>query len=154
MKYRIDVFPEHEIALFHMCGHVTVKEAKQCFLEYVAHPEFHPNYVMLTDARGVTEIDGTYRDILFGVMGLVAPLRRFKKQALSVVLVDSDLAFGMGHILQQVLDSVSPIRMRLTEDEATALALMGRTEETFDALHATLGQTSKMSFSDLALAQN
>lgn len=137
-----------------MWGLVSVKEAKQCFLDYVAHPDFDPTYVMLTDARGVDEIDASYRDILLNVMGLIKPLRHFKDKALSVILVENDMAYGMAHMLQQVLDSVSPIRVQTVEDEVSALALIDRPEKDFTTFLAALGYSLDMSFSDTALAQN
>jgi hypothetical protein len=135
MPYDLTVLPQARLALFRFHGMVTVAEAKAAFEDYVAHPGFDPRFVMLSDARAVTEIDATFGAIFVNVLGLGGLLRRFSDEALSVVLVEEGMVFGMVRMLEQVLDALSRIKMRIAWTVEEAATLTGRPAE---ALHALL----------------
>lgn len=125
MPYDITLYPDLSLAHFRFFGKMSISDAKQAFLDYVALPGFDPAHVMLSDARNVTGIDATFLGILGNIYGLAAPLRKFDRGALSVVLVSDDVSFGMVRMLEQVLDMTSRIKIRAVWSEAEALSLAG-----------------------------
>ncbi len=134
MPYKIQIHTPREIALFRFDGAVTVKEAKQAFLDYVDLPGFNPDFVMLSDARAVTQIDAGFTQILTSLFGLSRPLSKFSSGALSVVLVGSDTVFGSARMLEQALDYVSKIKLRICDAEPAAMEMCSQKGETFEAL--------------------
>ena len=128
MGYQFWIFPQQRISLFRFEGQVSVAIARKAFESYVQHPDFDPSYPMITDARGVLEVDASFRQIVRNILGLSRPLCRFDRPVPSVVLVGNDTVFGMVRMLEQVLDSVSRIELRAVWSEAEALSLARRTE--------------------------
>jgi len=126
MPYDITLYPDLSLAYFRFFGQLSISGAKQAFLDYVALPGFDPAHVMLSDARDITGIEATFLGILGNIYGLAAPLRKFDRGALSVVLVSDDVSFGMVRMLEQVLDMTSRIKIRAVWSEAEALSLAGR----------------------------
>ncbi len=134
MPYKIQVHTPRQIALFRFDGAVTVKEAKQAFLDYVEMPDFNPDFVMLSDARTVTQIDAAFTQILSNLFGLSRPLSKFSSGALSVVMVSDDTVFGSARMLEQALDYISKIKLRICVTEASAMQMCGQSGQSFDAL--------------------
>lgn len=134
MPYSISIRADRDLAIFTFSGKVCTSQAKQAFLDYVAMDGFDPRYVMLSDAREVTQIDAQFFEIYANIQGLSKPLKKFERGALSVVLVSDDLVFGMTRMLEQVLELFSGIKMRVTRSEANALELCGLSDISFDAL--------------------
>lgn len=134
MPYSISIDANKRLGFFTFSGQVSTSQAKQAFLDYVAMDGFDPSYVMFSDARRVTHIDAHFFDIFSNVQGLAAPLKRFERGALSVVLVSDDLVFGMTRMLEQVLELLSGIKMRVTRSETDALHLCGLSNVALDAI--------------------
>lgn len=134
MPYSISIDADKRLGFFTFSGQVSTSQAKQAFLDYVAMDGFDPSYVMFSDARRVTHIDAHFFDIFSNVQGLAAPLKRFERDALSVVLVSDDLVFGMTRMLEQVLELLSGIKMRVTRSETHALHLCGLSNVALDAI--------------------
>lgn len=134
MSYHFAIHPSQKIACFRFSDRVNISEARQAFVDYVAHPDFQPDYAMLSDARAVTGIEASFVGILTNVQGLSAQLRNFEKGAVSVVLVAGATTFGMVRMLEQVLDFTSKIKMRIATTEGEALAEVGLPDADFAAL--------------------
>lgn len=105
------------LAFFHFSGEMTAAEGKRVFIEYVNHPDFDPTATMITDARAVTGVSATFTEILSNVRGMPALLRLFEKGALSVILVSSEVPFGMARMLQAVLEMFSEIKLEVVLGE-------------------------------------
>lgn len=136
MPYSISIHAERNLAVFTFSGEVSTSQAKQAFLDYVAMDGFDPRYVMLSDARDVTQIDAQFFEIYANIQGLSKPLKKFERGALSVVLVADELVFGMTRMLEQVLELLSGIKMRVTRCETDALHLCGLNDTSFEVLTA------------------
>ena len=139
MPYSISIDADKRLAVFTFSGQVSTSQAKQAFLDYVAMDGFDPSYVMFSDARRVTHIDAHFFDIFSNVQGLSAPLKRFERGALSVVLVSDQMVFGMSRMLEQILGLFSGIKMRVTDCEAHALELCGQAALPLEALDTAKG---------------
>ncbi|MCT4556889.1 MAG: hypothetical protein N4A61_02405 [Pelagimonas sp.] len=116
MPYTIFVDPEQRASFFRFYGKMTAEDGRAAFLEYLDNPLFDPTYVMMTDARQVTGISGSYVDIMYKVMGLSRQVRRFPAGAPSYILTSQDYQTGMARLLQTVLDLCSPIKVILISD--------------------------------------
>jgi hypothetical protein len=125
---------ELNLVCFRFHDTVSIADARKAFEDYVTHPGFDPAYVMLTDARRVTNIEANFSGILAEVQALARYLRRFEKGALSVVLVSGNTTFGMVRMLEQILDFTSRIKMRVAWTEQEVFDLAGVTGLEFSAL--------------------
>lgn len=136
MTCRFSIHVDQGIACFKFTDRIAIGDARQVFVEYVAHANFDPGFAMLTDARGVTGIDASFVGILTNVQGLSVPLRQFERRAVSVILVAGGTTFGMVRMLEQVLDFASKITVRIARTEASALTAAGRPDADFARLFA------------------
>lgn len=125
MRYTISINEARRVAIFEFSGEMSAKDGKQVFLEYISRPDFDPSFTMITDARQVTAIPSGFLEILSLVRGLRPMLKQFDRGALSIVLVNNDVSYGMARVLEQVLDMFSRIRLRVVETEAEAMDLAG-----------------------------
>lgn len=124
MAYSFKVFPEKRVAFFRFWDDVSTASAKEAFVEYTKDENFDPTYLMVTDARGVTEIHATFQSVLFGVEGLRDLLAKFKRGTISAILVRDNTQLGYARMLEQVLALLSPITVRIAfrEDELRTVA--------------------------------
>lgn len=117
MAYRIKVFPEKRVAFFKFWDDVATVSAKEAFVRYTKDENFDPTYLMVTDAREVTNIHATFQDVLFGVEGLRDLLAKFEPGTVSAILVSDSTQLGYARMLEQVLAFLSPITVRVVFDE-------------------------------------
>lgn len=134
MKSTLKIFSKKGVSLFIFSGEMTIVDGRQAFVEYVNHEEFDPAYVMITDARGVTSIEATFKGVLSAVFGLAGLIEKFRSGAKSVILVQDPSQFGYARMLEQILDYSSPIRVQIALSEEEALSLAGRPEVSFAEL--------------------
>jgi hypothetical protein len=120
------IFPEERIAFFKFWDDVSTASAKEAFVRYTRDENFDPAFLMVTDARDVTRIDASFQGILFGVEGLRDLLGKFERGTISAILVSDSTQFGYVRMLQQVLDFLSPIKMRIAYDEEELRAIAMR----------------------------
>lgn len=124
MAYRFKVFPEKRIAFFKFWDDVSTVSAKEAFVQYTKDENFDPSFLMVTDAREVTNIHATFQSVLFGVEGLRQLLAKFERGTISAILVSDSTQFGYARMLEQVLAFMSPIVVRIAfhEDELRTVA--------------------------------
>jgi hypothetical protein len=134
MKSSLRILSKKGVSLFHFSGEMTIADGRQAFVEYVNHEEFDPAYVMITDARGVTSIEATFKGVLSAVFGLAGLIKKFRSGAKSVILVQDPSQFGYARMLEQILDYSSPIRVQIALCEEEALSLADRPEVSFAEL--------------------
>jgi hypothetical protein len=134
VPHQLKILPEKGLAVFTFSGLLTVGEARESFVEYTDHELFCPTYTMLSDARGVTDIEASFLEVFTKLMSLGSRLRKFNSQVLSVVLVGTEVQFGYARMLDQLLDATSVIRLFVVTEEAEALRLAGLTEVSFAQL--------------------
>lgn len=117
LAYKFKVFPEKRLAFFKFWDDVSIRSAKEAFLGYTKDENFDPSYLMVTDAREVTSIDASFQGILFGVEGLRNQLANFERGTISAIVVRDGTQLGYARMLGQVLDFLSPIKVRIAFDE-------------------------------------
>lgn len=137
MAYRFSVVPQKSVTYFKFWDDVTVASAKEAFVQYTRDPNFNPKYLMVTDARDVTEIHATFQGVLFGVEGLRDLLAQFDRGTISAILVSDSTQFGYVRMLEQVLDFLSPIKVRVAYNERELFQLAGRPDLTLADLADT-----------------
>ncbi len=130
----LTVLPEKSIAHFRFFGEMGVQDGIDAFVEYIQHPDFSPKLTMLTDARGVTVDKSSFKEIFFATVGLAQHLRKFDAGAKSVIIVDSDTVYGVGRLLEQILEFTSKIKVHMVLSEGEALRHLGLPEDSLKDL--------------------
>jgi hypothetical protein len=128
LAYKFKILPEKRVAFFKFWDDVSTVAAKEAFVRYTKDEDFDPAYLMVTDAREVTSIHATFQGILFGVEGLRDLLAKFERGTISAILVSDSTQFGYARMLEQVLDFLSPITVRIAFDEDELRTLAKRPE--------------------------
>lgn len=124
MPFAHRIHPALSLAAFRFWDSVSVAQATRAFIDYSDDPLFDPRHVMISDARGVTVVEGDLHLILHSVANLVPRFRRFPAGIRSVVLVPDEMALSHARMLQKALSWTSPISLVTTffVDEAMVLA--------------------------------
>ncbi len=134
VQRHLAILPERSIAYFRFSGSMDVQDGVDAFVEYLQHKDFSPRLTMLTDARGVTVEKSAFKEMFFATVSLSQHLRVFDKGAMSVIIVDSDTVYGVGRLLEQILDFTSRIKVHIVLSEVEALRYLGLPETSLEDL--------------------
>lgn len=118
--YRLTFHPENQTFVLRFEGQIDAASGKDAFLRTVSHPSFSAASGMFWDLRGVSEAKVEFADLFAAVQSVVPKLARLTPETRAVILVENDTLFGLARMLEQVVDAMSPLRIRVaqTEDEA------------------------------------
>lgn len=134
--HSIHPLPDTGLILVQFAGRMTVADGRAAFLELMARPGFDPEVPILVDMLGVTDLVADFMSILLAVQGVRAQLGRFRPQSRVVALVGGETHYGMARIVEQVVETVSDLRIRVTLTVTEAAAHLGMTETEVSALLA------------------
>jgi hypothetical protein len=123
--YDLSFHPDHNLFLLRFSGRMTIAEGKAAFLDIMRHDGFHPDVRMLTDTRAVTEAVVDFAGIFAAVHSVLGLMSRFGPGARSVILVGNDTHFGMARMLEQVVDALARLQMRVVSSVAEGAAQVG-----------------------------
>ncbi|MFZ1468997.1 MAG: hypothetical protein WAT09_08445 [Paracoccaceae bacterium] len=119
-----------------MSGRITVSDGRQAFLDLVAHPAFDPAIPFFVDIRAVTEVAADFKGVFSAVQAVRAEMGRFNAGSQFVVVTGEGTSFGMVRMVQQVVEVVARLRMRVVASVDEAAVLLGVSAADLD----TLGQ--------------
>ncbi len=111
--YRLSFHPETETFILRFEGRFDVPTGKAAFLAIVRHPSFTPASGIFWDVRAVTEAIVEFGPLFAAVQSVLAALLRFNAESRAVILVEDDTHFGMARMLEQIVDAVSPLHVRV-----------------------------------------
>ncbi|GAA4225094.1 hypothetical protein GGQ68_001780 [Sagittula marina] len=131
--------PDQKLAFFRFFNQITVQDCVETFRAYVAHPDFRPDDLMLSDTRQLEGIDATCLGIIVAVERLLPCFRAFPDTARSIIYAKNDLIFGMARMMQQVIEPVSTFEFQIHRTEADALAAANMPQTSLDDLARELG---------------
>jgi hypothetical protein len=132
--YDLSFHPDHNLFLLRFSGRMTIAEGKAAFLDIMRHDGFHPDVRMLTDTRAVTEAVVDFAGIFAAVHSVLGLMSRFGPGARSVILVGNDTHFGMARMLEQVVDALARLQMRVVSSVAEGAAQVGLSEATLEQI--------------------
>ena len=125
MPTSFSIYPSLRLSLFRMDGRITAADGKRCFISYTDHPEFDAGYAMLTDAREVTEVEASFQEILFGASSMLERIKRIAPGTPAIILVQRESVFAMARVLEQVLNFLCRIQMRVVTSPSEVHAGLG-----------------------------
>lgn len=137
--HSIAIRADHGIAYFRFRARLSPDLGRQAFADYVEMPDFKPTHRLFWDLRDVTEIDADFTRIFASVQSLSGAFRRFETEAPGVVLVKDAMQYGLARMMEQVVDALSLIRIRVTDRADEAAALLGLRPDELEALRQELG---------------
>jgi hypothetical protein len=123
--YVMTIRADCRLVHFRMRDSLTVAQFRRAFLDFVESPDFHPHYLILTDAREVTELHADFKGIFNAVQGLAQVFAKFESAVPCIIIVKGDLHFGMARMLQQILEVFSNIRVHPVKEIAEASMISG-----------------------------
>ena len=132
--YDLSFHPDHNLFLLRFSGRLTISEGKAAFLDIMRHDGFHPDVRMFTDTRAVTEAVVDFAGIFAAVQSVLGLMNRLGPEALSVILVGNDTHFGMARMLEQVVDALARLQMRVVSSVAEGAAQVGLSEATLEQI--------------------
>ncbi|MEZ5798868.1 MAG: hypothetical protein R3D63_16170 [Paracoccaceae bacterium] len=125
----IRVDHDRGLALFRFSGRMTVPQFRDTFVGYVTGPGFSRDHLMLSDLRAVDELVADFSSMFQAVQGLGRVLRQFDGKAHAVLMVESEVNFGIARMLQQVVGVFSAVRIDVARGPAEAGEYCGRSGE-------------------------
>lgn len=139
MPIDLTIHPAHSLSYFRFSGNVAVQDCAGVFRRYLAHPQFDPDHVMLSNAEQLLGIDATFLGIMVAVERLVPSFIRFPRPSRSVILAPGDVPFGMARMMQQVTEPISRFKFDICRTEEEALIAAGLSETSIQELEHNLG---------------
>jgi 2-hydroxy-3-keto-5-methylthiopentenyl-1-phosphate phosphatase len=121
----VSVHPDLKLGILLLKGHVTVPEVKQGYLDLIRHPQLSPDMKMFADARGVTEVTADFLSMLSATYSVKRDLDRLSRESRCVMLVASEMNFGIARMFQQVVGSVSWVNIHIVSELAVAETRLG-----------------------------
>ena len=118
--YRLTFHPDIETFVLRFEGRFDVPIGKQAFLDIVRHPSFTPASRIFWDVRAVDDAIVEFGPLFGAVQSVIAALLQFTAESRAVILVEDDTHFGMARMLEQIVDAVSPLRVRVARTLAEA----------------------------------
>ena len=125
-----------------MKGTVAVNEGRQAFLSILDHPGFEPMIPILVDIREIEEIVADFKGVFMAVQVLKSRMASLNRKSLFLVLAGDGASFGMARMLQQVVEVITELRMKVVATPAEACARLGCSETVLEGLVA--GSCKKM----------
>ena len=132
--YKLTLNSECRLFALIMHGIIPVEEGRRAFLEIVAHPGFDPEIPIYVDIRAVTEVDADFPRVFMAVQAVKAEMRHFGDMSCMVILAGDGSAYGMARMLQQVVEAVARLRMRVVASMGEASALLGLSAEILETV--------------------
>ena len=121
MNVEMAINPRLRLAHFRLTGVLHTHESEDALRLYTRTPGFDPAFTLLTDARGLDGVESSFAEILGAAWRLRPVLRLFDRPVTSVILVGSDVGFGMARVMQQVIEPVSRFDFVITRDPVEAM---------------------------------
>lgn len=138
MRVDMAILPPRRLSYFRMTGILFTRDSEQAFLDYVNHPLFDPRYTFLTNSAPLTGVEATFLEIVAAVFRLRKVFDLFDTPVLSVLYCETDVAYGMARVLQQVAEPTTQFEFFVTCDPAEALAKAGQPETGLAQIEALL----------------
>ena len=110
------VFCDRNLGLLQLRRNVTVSEVKNGYLEILQNPALQHDTRILTDAREVTDIAVDFPGMLMAVLSVKHELGRLSSSSRAILMVHGETHFGIARMFEQVVDSVTRLRMRVVQD--------------------------------------
>ncbi|MBS0124412.1 hypothetical protein [Thetidibacter halocola] len=132
---------DRRLVHFRLCGVLHTIESERALIRYTQDPAFDPTYTFLTDARGLTEINSGFLEIIGAAHRLRHVLALFDRPVNSVLICPSDLSFGMARIMQQVIEPLTHFTFHIARTETQALKAAGIHDTTLADLEHEAGFT-------------
>ena len=118
----VDVFvqeePNHLTARFD--GHVSVADFRRAMRKIHLQAKHGATVRILLDLRGAWEIEGRFADFLGLAMEEENTIEKCGRACRKVMLVETDLQFGMARMAEQVTDGVAALQTLVTRDPTEA----------------------------------
>ncbi|RPE71073.1 hypothetical protein EDD53_0186 [Pacificibacter maritimus] len=135
MLRRVDIYHDLKISILTLSGNMTASAGADLISSYTYRPDFSASYPTLVDARELTDFDSRYLEVYRSFLSINKSFDRFDEDSKVMILVSCEAIYGMMRMADQVVDSMSNFHHDVTLDEAHALAWLGRTEPTVEAIH-------------------
>ncbi|MGB4828672.1 MAG: hypothetical protein WBP18_15640 [Paracoccaceae bacterium] len=132
--YCLTLSSDPRIFILQFRDRMTVSEARQGFVDIVAHPEFDPAIPIFAVLRGVTELVADFPGIFGAVQAVRKQIKRFGPGSKCVILAGNEVHYGVARMLEQIVDAMSQLRIRVVARADEAAKALGLTVEALEAL--------------------
>jgi hypothetical protein len=151
MPVLLSVHHDRRLAYFRLCGIMRTIENARSMQYYLKGPDFDPGYVLLGDSSQLEDVETSFAATLAQVMLLEPMLRKMSRDTQIVMYARTEGLFGLARMLQQTVNTVTPVQYLLHRDEAAALAAARQPERSFADLRHALGLDRPTTIPDVAV---
>lgn len=134
MPIRYQILPHLHLTYIRYQGVIDADQIVTSARGYVADPDFRPGRKELADLSQVAEFDMSYRTLSAMVYRLGRLHVEHGPPHMKVVLAVSDLAYGIGRMVEHIMDAGNGPAVHLARSEAEALQLLRFPETSLAAL--------------------
>lgn len=140
MPIRYWILEEENLTYARWSGTISVDEIRENFQRYLADPLYRQGRPELVDLLAVTSIDVGIGTMLPLLNMVNAPEFKAASKTRTIVLTRRKAIFGIARMYQLLASNQDGIQVQVFDKEADALAALGRSETTIEALSDRLRQ--------------
>lgn len=119
--------------MFAFQGHYTAQECLETIGTYLQDPQYDPNFELVLDLIEAESTDSTFVEMETLVRQIAAKVPDSDRN-ICVVIAATDLLYGAARMYQQLMEDKVSYPIKIVRNRADALALLGLTGASFDAL--------------------
>lgn len=136
MPVSFQIFPSRGVVLARFTGHILLEDCLSSAKAYSEHPDASPLQHQLIDLSGITSHERDFVKMMSTMAQLPDHLLRPGAEPMIVYIAPTRLSQEIAAMVLRSMAGVAGAVVRVAEDEAQALDILGLPERAVAALHS------------------
>lgn len=139
MPVSFQIYPSRGVVLARFSGHILLEDCLASAKAYSEHPDANPAQNQLIDLSGITSYEADFVKMMSTMAQLPDHLLRPGAEPMIVYISPTRLSQEITTTVLRSMSGVAGVVVRVAEDEAQALEILGLAERAVSALPAGAG---------------
>ena len=139
MPVTFQIFPSRGVVLARFSGHILLEDCLSSAKAYAEHPDANPMQNQLIDLSGITSYEADFVKMMSTMAQLPDHLLRPGAEPMIVYISPTQLSQEITTTVLRSMSGITGVIVRVAEDEAQALEILGLAERAVSALPAGPG---------------
>ena len=140
MPVTFQIYPSRSVVLARFTGHILLEDCLSSAKAYSEHPDANPMQNQLIDLSGITSYEADFVKMMSTMAQLPDHLLRQGAEPMIVYISSTKVSQEITTKVLRSMSGVAGVVVRVAEDEAQALEILGLAERSLGALPAGPGK--------------
>lgn len=137
MPVNFQIFPDRNLVLARFSGHVLLADCLSSAKAYSEHPDANPLQNQLIDLSNVVSYERDLVQIMSVMARLPDHLLKPGSNPMVIYVAPHHVAQEIAGLVMKSMQGIGGLVVRMFDDEAKALEVLGQRERSFSALQAS-----------------